>query len=254
MPKTEKKKILIIHGWLHSAKRYFELAERLSEFADVDIYEFEGFGKTKFNYKTVNILDYYVKKLQNYLKEMEYDIVITHSMGGNVLLKVLSNSNCKISNVILSNTVYQGLPILKPIVWILPITVLSLWVPKVIPKRLIKPILRKISLLTIQEPKYFDDIMFEDALRCNAIVAAITIFQLAFDRFRFIQETQNDEIIFIVTYSEKDRVIPLRNTQKLIKDLRFPIVKEYKNIGHTVVLEAQDDYYQMIKEIIDIEA
>ena len=56
MPKAEKKKILIINGWLHSEERYLALAKRLSEFADVDIYEFEGFGKTRFSYKTLNIL------------------------------------------------------------------------------------------------------------------------------------------------------------------------------------------------------
>lgn len=247
----EKKKILIIHGWLHSAERYFVLSERLSKFADVDIYEFEGFGRKKFRYKTLNILGYYVEKLQNYLKEKKYDIVITHSMGGNVLLKVLSRSNFKFNYIILSNTAYHGIPVLKPIVWMLPITILSLWITKVIPKRLIKPILRKISLLTIQDPKYFDEIMFKDVLRCNAVVAAITIFQLSYDKFKFVPKTQNNKIKFILTYSEKDRIIPFRNTQELMNDLRFPIVKEFKNIGHTVVLEAQDYYYQMIKEIID---
>ena len=53
-----------------------------------------------------------------------------------------------------------------------------------------------------------------------------------------------------MTYSEKDRVIPLKNTQKLIKDLGASDVRQYNNIGHTVVLKAQNEYYQMIKEII----
>ncbi len=145
MPKAEKKKILIINGWLHSEERYLALAKRLSEFADVDIYEFEGFGKTRFSYKTLNIL--------------------------------------------------------KSISWMLPITIFSLSVIKIIPKSLIKLILSKISLLTIQDEKSFDDIMFEDALRCNPIVAAIVIFQLAFDRFSFTTKAQDENIRFIVTYS-----------------------------------------------------
>lgn len=173
--------------------------------------------------------------------------------GGDILLKVLSISNCAINHVILSNTVYQGIPLLKPIVWMIPITMFSLWITKVVPKRLIKPIVKKISLLTINDPKYFDEIMFRDVLRCNTFVAAVTIFQLSYDRFKFVQKNRSNEIRFIVTYSEKDRVIPLRNTQNLIKDLRNPIVKQFKDIGHTVVLEAQDDYYQMIKEIIERE-
>ena len=88
--------------------------------------------------------------------------------------------------------------------------------------------------------------MFEDALRCNAIVAAITIFQLTFDKFRFIKGFKNSKVRFLVTYSEKDRVIPIENTKKLVNDLICPIVIKYKNIGHTVALEAKDEYYQMI--------
>ncbi len=42
----------------------------------------------------------------------------------------------------------------------------------------------------------------------------------------------------------------MKNTQKLIKDLGASDVRQYNNIGHTVVLEAQNEYYQMIKEII----
>lgn len=253
MQYKQKKKLLIIHGWLHSAERYFELAERLSKFTDVDIYEFEGFGGTKFKYRALNILEYYVEKLENYLAGKEYDIVVTHSMGGNILLKVLSKTNYKFNHVILSNTAYLGLPLLKPVVWMLPVTMLSFCVTKFIPRWVTKPIFGKISLLTIQNPKYFDEIMFKDVLRCNSIVAAITIFQLAFDRFKFVKNTRNNEIDFVVTYSENDRVIPLKNTQKLINDLRNPSVKEFKNIGHTVALEARDDYYQMIKDIMDRE-
>lgn len=85
--KKYNKKILIIHGWLHSAERYFELSKKLSKFSDVDIYEFEGFGETKFKFKTLNILEYYVEKLKKFLKGKEYDIVIAHSMGGGYTIK-----------------------------------------------------------------------------------------------------------------------------------------------------------------------
>lgn len=181
--KIEKKKALIIHGWLHSAQRYYDLSQRLSELSDVDIYEFEGFGKIKFEFKKVDILNYYVEKLGEYLEGKEYDLVITHSMGGNILLKVLCKAKYKINTVILSNTAYQGIPILKPVVWMLPLTAISLMVSKIIPKRIIKPIFKKVSLLTIKDEKYFDEIMFNDALCCSSIVASITILQLAFDRF-----------------------------------------------------------------------
>lgn len=108
--------------------------------------------------------------------------------------------------------------------------------------------------MTIKDEKYFDEIMFNDALCCSSIVASITILQLAFDRFRFIKNSQNDKIRFIVTYSENDRVIPFFNTKKLIEDTKPLLSKEFKNIGHTVVLEARDEYYEMVRNIICREA
>ena len=67
MRNTKKSKVLIIHGWLHSSKRYAELGAKLSKYADVDIYEFAGFGDTKYTSVKLDILNNYVEKLNNYL-------------------------------------------------------------------------------------------------------------------------------------------------------------------------------------------
>lgn len=244
------KNILIIPGWLNSAERYLTLSEKLSKFGNVDIYEFEGFGNTKFEYKSFNILKYYEDSLKEFLKGKRYDLIITHSMGGNILLKALNSSRLEINHVILSNTAYNGVPLLKPIAWIIPVNIFLFSIIKILPENLIKPILKKISLLTIQDTKYFDDIMFRDILKCNPIVASISLFQLTFDNFRFTKTDNQNSIKFIVTYSDGDRIIPLRNTRKLIEDLCNPTVKVFKNIGHTVALEAEHEYYELIKDTL----
>lgn len=251
MSNTKKSKVLIIHGWLHSSKRYAKLGEKLSKYADVDIYEFEGFGDTKYKSAKLDILNNYVENLNNYLINKKYDLVITHSMGGNILLKVLNKYKHNIKCVVLSNTAYNGLPILKPIAWIIPMTIVLFIVSKIIPKKIIKPIFSRISLSTVNELKYFDDIMFNDALKANSFVASITLFQLAFDKFTFKTSDINKDINFIITYSENDRIIPLKNTKKLICDLSNPVVIKFDKIGHTVALEAEKEYFKQISKLLE---
>ena len=62
--------ILIVHGWMHSAKRYQRLKrdlERLGTY-HVELYEFPGFGDTPAKYKRA-ILRSYAADMQGYLDE-----------------------------------------------------------------------------------------------------------------------------------------------------------------------------------------
>ena len=65
---NKKGKILIVHGWMHSAKRYEQLKHDIekNEKYDVVLYEFPGFGKSK--------AKYYFNILQKYKKELEQEL------------------------------------------------------------------------------------------------------------------------------------------------------------------------------------
>lgn len=210
------------------------IAKRLSKYADVTLYEYgRSFPKS------ICQLKYYSKCLQEHLDKNVYDIILTHSTGGRILLDTTYFSRY----TILANTAYNGVMLLLPILPILPI---MLGVVKIMPKRAIYNIAKQIAGITMGDNNLFDDIMYEDVRTASIISTILSALELSIDSFSCHSKI-NSRVIIV--HGEQDKVVPMRNTLKLAKDLGVNKITTLKSIGHTSILECEDYYVDLIKKL-----
>lgn len=237
----KRKRILILHGWMHSAARYNALKLELTEY-DAVCYEFSGFGDSSPVF-TRRITDCYAKELAVYLKSHKFDIIIAHSMGGAVLLRTLNKYLPERTyTVILINPVYGGVPKLIPALLLLPLVWGGLWILRLLPFSVSQWFYRIVSLITINRWKDIDLLICRDARKADPMTAAFLLAEMAGDRFR---TTPLKSRIWMIV-SQKDRIISPRSLRRLRQDLGGCSWIEYKGIGHTPVLES---FGQLLKDI-----
>lgn len=238
-------KVLVVHGWLHSASRYVKLKEALERWENVQVtlYEFPGFGDTPARYGK-GILKHYTKDMIHYLRENPFDYIIAHSMGGNVALKAVSSLrlDCRL---ILINPVYRGIPALGFLLPAAPFLLLGLELIK-IHSPFCDFLIKLGALLTVNCWSQLDELVLKDARRADAWTAAALVFEMAFDRFRLKGATQPacNTLLFI---SQKDRVIPRRHMKWLYQDLKKRKMVVFKGIGHTPAVE---DFEELVRQIL----
>lgn len=227
-------KVLIIHGWLHSANRYKSIAQRLSKYSNVVLYEY---GRT--NPKSICQLKYYTKCLQEHLDNNTYDIILTHSLGGRILLGTTYSSKY----TILANTAYGGVRFLLSA---LPAMLISLCLIKVLPEMITYLPIKKIAGVTMGNNNLFDNIMYNDIRKANIIASIVSAFELSIDSFRRYDRL-NSKVIII--RGDKDNIVSRKNTLRLAKDLGVNKIFTLRGIGHTSILEYEDYYVDLIKRL-----
>ena len=239
-------KVLVVHGWLHSASRYVKLKEALERWENVQVtlYEFPGFGDTPARYGK-GILKHYTKDMIHYLRENPFDYIIAHSMGGNVALKAVSSLrlDCRL---ILINPVYRGIPALGFLLPAAPFLLLGLELIK-IHSPFCDFLIKLGALLTVNCWSQLDELVLKDARRADAWTAAALVFEMAFDRFKLGEAGPPCHTLLFV--SEKDRIIPKRHIRRLAQDLKDREIVLFPGIGHTIVLE---DFERLADQIISL--
>lgn len=227
-------RVLIIHGWLHSANRYESIAQKLSKHSDITIYEY---GRTF--PRSICQLKYYIKCLQEHLNRNTYDIILTHSLGGRIFL----GTNYTSKYTILANTAYGGVRFLLPV---LPVILILLCLIKVLPKMIAYLPAKKIAGITMGSNNLFDDIMYNDIKKANIIASIVSAFELSVDSFRR-HDRLNSKVIII--RGDKDNIVSRKNTLKLAKDLGVSKIITLGGIGHTSILEYEDYYVDLINKL-----
>ena len=238
------KRILILHGWMHSSERYRHLKKILEMHQyNVTLYEFPGFGETPATHKT-NILKNYTIDLINYLNRTEFDCIIAHSMGGNIILKSWSFLKKAPTTLILLSPEYGGILFLRPFIILFPLIFSGMYLLK-LKCRLTNFIIKCLSLFTINHWNYIDQIILEDVRRANPWISSILIFEMAYDNWRYRNSPSLFQQIYLFS-GEPDRIISKSSAKKLKKDIPNCKQKIIPKIGHTIVLEAFDT---LVKEI-----
>ena len=243
------KKILMIHGWLHSADRYMDIKQDLEKTMDckVDLYEFPGFGDTKPTCY-FNLLQHYSLLVRDVIEKNEYDYVIGHSMGGNILLRVLDKIDTE-AELILLSPAYRGISYLKPLTCFCPIMPLGLWLLQKIDCKLTTFLMKIVALLTVNKWQKIDDRMIKDTRRANAFIATVSMFELVWDSWRITGDLWKKREVNLIL-GEKDRIILNKKMRLLKEDLCSCKVHQIAGIGHTAVLEAYDELVAKIGVII----
>lgn len=231
--------ILVIHGWLHSTRRYADLKIALEPEHDIILYELPGFGGNPIKYKT-NYLDNCSLELTSYINYIKPDIIIAHSMGGNIVLRCLARG-CVVPKVILLSPVYNGVPLLKIIK---PFRKIMQYLFSKLKHH--STIVKIFSLLTINKWKLIDDMIVQDAILANTSTAISCLYEMVNDTWEIKLGNATGDII--IARGENDRVVPRRNMLKLQRDLgkKCKLV-EIENIGHTVIVEDPTTLFNLIE-------
>lgn len=240
-----KKKILVVHGWMHSARRYEALKEELeaNSSCEVILYEFPGFGETPARY-CFKIMKHYEEEFRHYIRNKNFDCIIAHSMGGNIVLRVLQSADCHAKNIILMNPEYTGITFLKPFLAFFPFIWLGMFLMR-LPGKLSCFLIKIISLLTIKHWSCIDEIIVADAKRADPWTATVLMFELAYDRWRFTGNVPEEQKIHLLI-SKEDRIISSKRMKLLKKDLPECRMIWFEGIGHTIVLE---DFAKLVREV-----
>ena len=240
--------ILIVHGWMHSAARYGRLKRDLENqrACHVELYEFSGFGDTPVKYKR-NILDNYVKAMKTYISCHEFDVIIAHSMGGNIVLKAVTQENLKCKKLVLLSPVYKGIEFLKPFLFLYPLGIGGINFLKC-PCWSSDFLIKIMSLLTINHWRDIDKQILLDVRKVDSRVAARSLFELAFDSWKVKDNAFCCKVNLLL--GEKDRVISKKKMRNLQQDLGGCKVQVFPNIGHTAVTEDYERFFDTIAKII----
>ncbi len=243
-----QKKIMVVHGFMHSYKRYVKLAEDLSSVATVALVTLSGFGGTKCHVKE-NIIDAYVKDMVEYLDENECDLIIGHSLGGNIVLKTLEASSNIKSSVLLLNPAYFGIDQAKFIVKFPRLNNLFFSMRCKLPRFICKPFIKIFTLISVNKYSLIDDILIDDVRSAQPLTATQLIKELAVDTWRASENIKNN---ITVVMSEKDRIISSAKIRVLLKDLKNARLITFKKTGHTSILENYDDVLKIVLDILGL--
>lgn len=242
-----KEKILIVHGWMHSGKRYEQLKldmEKSGKY-EVVIYEFPGFGESRAKYY-FNILEQYKNELEKELQSKEYDYVIGHSMGGNILLRILSDNSYETKLILLSPE-YGGIDILKPLIVFYPLLFVILFLVQKIKSPLTTFLIRMSALFTINDWKKIDEQIVLDTRRASTMVALNAMMELAWDSWNVAPKKWENGKIYLIL-GENDRIIKRNKMNRMMKQIPNIRVHCIPKIGHSAVLE---NYEELLK-VLDI--
>lgn len=245
-----EKKVLIVHGWMHSADLYKRLKRDLERTGTykVKLYEIPGFGNAPAE-KRYKVLRYYTKKMERELAAGCYDYAIGHSMGGTILLRAMVGKKLD-TRLILLSPEYGGITVLKPLMFFVPLMLSMLYMTKRVYFRTTNFLIKCMALFTINSWDKIDAQIVIDTRKAAPIVATCAMFELAWDNWRLKRgEWKCGKVELIL--GEKDRIIKQKNMKRLYNDIGNCHVYVIKGIGHTAVLEAYDILYKIIVKILE---
>lgn len=244
------KRILIVHGWMHSADLYKKLKRDLERKGTykVKLYEIPGFGNTPAE-KRVRLIKFYTKKMEKELIRGSYDYVIGHSMGGTILLRAMVGKKLDTKLILLSPE-YGGITILKPLMLFLPIVTLMLYVIKNVYCITTIFLVKCMALFTINHWEKIDAQIVTDTRKAVPLVAAHAMMELAWDNWQLKKDEWKSGKVELIL-GEKDRIIKRKKMKRLCSDIGNCHVYVIRGIGHTAVLEAYDRLFKILVKILE---
>lgn len=240
------KKVFILHGWTHSSDRYKKLAGELSKDMKITLATLPGFGDTKCKYKR-SIVRGYLKELNEHLSRNHYDLIVAHSMGGNLILRTLSKNENIRSKVLLLNPAYFGIDHVRFISKLFPLSYMLFFVQRNLPLFIASPLIKAVSLFNLRNPAFVDDITVSDTRGSDPYVTAYLMKALAHDTWRLPKNLRNDVTIIA---GRKDKRVLFEKIEVLCEDLPNAKLIVNENGGHTSVVEYYDDVLNTIKNIL----
>lgn len=243
----EVRKILVLHGWYHSKRRYEKLAQDLWVFGEMccTAVDLPGFGGEPYEKSLEHIEEEQVAFVRNLLHQTPYDVVIAHSWGGRILLQALERED---TLCILLNPAYGDNKTLRVLQNKEKMLETMLDFAHTTPAFLSTAPIKVASLPSVNRLHHMDDILLEDVRESNPKVAC-KILEIMVHTPYFRKEKPLKNPLHLL-YSDQDRVIHPSCFQALRRDLQ-PKSWLFSGVGHTLVLECYPQLLDKIKTILE---
>ncbi len=240
-------KILIVHGWYHSKRRYEKLQRDLQcqiPHCCCDVVDLPGFGEAIFQGELSQVEEIQVNFLRNLLEKVGYHLVIAHSWGARLLLQSLPREDVV---CILLNPAYGENTYLKAFPKHQKLAEHFFQMGKTLPPAISTVPIKLASFPSVNRFDQMDEILLED-VRCADPHVSGEIARILATKPFFTNKNKVKNPIYLF-YSDKDRVIPPTCFQALQQDL-CPTTVLFPGVGHTLVLEDYDNLRKKLVETI----
>lgn len=169
-------------------------------------------------------------------------VAVGFSMGGQILLRALTRYPLALPWAVFSNVPYPALTF-GQLLDRRRLLRLGLRLAQTAPEALAKPVVNHCAAYTVYRPDCLDDLFYQDVCGVNAAVAARSAREMAkgMPRVKPLAATAS-----LVTTCSHDRLAPPATARCLAGDLQAPLVN-FPAAGHTVVLEALEDYAAFLR-------
>jgi pimeloyl-ACP methyl ester carboxylesterase len=231
--------ILLIPGWMHSAKMYEKLALALSTSFTVYVIDLPGFGESR--NMTVNAeypLECLAKQLSYYITQNHFDLIFAHSLAANIMLRISTPSETK---VILCSPVYGGIHLLRNVVKNKFVLFSLLSLKDTLPIKFATQVVKLLALATVNRIALIDDVLIESSIRANTGPASNILHSLVTDNYS-VKPRSN----VVVIWGDKDRLIQWKNVIALCIALKCDFIL-LRGIGHSPFIE----YFEGLLSIIN---
>lgn len=246
-------KILFLHGWLHSGRRWETIMQALCSKYELIAPDLPGFGNSaplKKGFITIKTYSQIISQLAEILstKNRIY-AVVADSLGAILILKILNDEGLKDTKLLLSGCPIHGLP--RPLKAISRLNLVSMQLSMIhkIPKRICDPLIRACSLATVSKLEYADPIMVEDVYRADPNTAGLILSDLCNSRI--------DEIPFItgscnctIVRGEKDLIVSKRSSMRLAEKLGADYI-EISRARHTPMTENVEEFMAALNMLLN---
>ncbi len=236
------KKILLIHGWYHSKKRFERLCGDLQEFETKAI-DLPGFGNMKFTGDLEKIEEIHVAYVKKILSE-GFDFLIAHSWGCRIALQAVEDSSIV---CLMLNPAYGNNETLKALKNREKILENLFTLSHIAPEPLTTLPIKIAALPSVNRFQAVDDILVEDARKAHPQVSAKIVGIMVNKPYYTNKWAFPNEVHLL--YSDEDRVIAPSCFEDFICDLS-PYIHLFPHVGHTLVLEAYEDLLKKITNIL----
>lgn len=236
------KKILFIHGWFHSQKRYENLKQDLQGY-DCHSLDLPGFGVEPFTGDLEEIEAYQVNFLKILLEQVEFSYIIAHSWGCRILLQALTSPK---PVCVFLNPAYGENLNLKFLTQKEKITTTLFQWGQTLPHAVTELPIKLASLPSVNHLEQMDDVLLQDVREADPKVASKILDIMASSAY-YSNRKQFPNSCYLL-YSKQDRAIHHSCFSAFQRDFS-PTTTVFPQVGHTLVLE---DYQGLLQKLRDI--
>lgn len=215
-------KILLLHGWGCNIDTFAHITNFLSEFMEVYVIDFPGFGKSSEPKEAWNV-DQYTDLVEKFINQMGIEklSLLGHSFGGRVILKLANRKNLKfeIDKLILIDSAGIKHETKKT------------WKQRIY--KIVFPMIKKIS------PKLLNKIKTKvgsaDYRNATPLMRDVLVKVVNEDLSNLVPNIQNPTLII---WGENDTATPYSDAEYLNKNIKDSGIVKIESAGHFSFLDA----------------